>query len=178
MRYMGWRILTYRLSGDESRHRVAVWRELRRLGALPLQSATWALPVGDRFDKGLDRALALIRRAGGQALRFDVVPSEDTEASLEALYCAERDAEWGEFCSECDKAEEELHREIETQKFTPAELDEEEQSIERLRRWHRELRAKDLFGARLASEGERRLKDCVEALEEFAELVYQARQHS
>ena len=176
MRYMSWRVLTYRLSGDQSRHRVAVWRELRRVGAVALQSATWAIPAGDRFDEGLERATALVKRSGGQALCFEVAASEETVAAVEALYTAEREAEWVEFCSECDKAEAELHREIEKEKFTLAELDEEEQNLDRLRRWYRELRAKDLFGAPSAALGERRLKDCVDLLEDFAERVYQARE--
>ena len=61
-------------------------------------------------------------------------------------------------------------------KFTLAELDEEEQNHERLRRWFRELRAKDVFGAPSAHLAERRLKECAEALEDYAERVYEARQ--
>ena len=175
---MAWRVLTYRLSKEESRHRVAVWRELRRVGAVALQSATWAIPSGDGFDEGLERATALVARSGGQALCFEVSASEETMAAVEALYTAEREAEWVEFCSECDKAEAELHGEIEKEKFTLAELDEEEHNVERLRRWYRELRAKDLYGASSAANGERRLKDCTELLEDFAERVYDARQRT
>lgn len=175
IRYMAWRILTYRLAGDQSRHRVAVWRELRRVGAVALQSATWAIPIGDRFDDGLERAISLVRRSGGQALCFDVTASDDVVGTLEALYTTEREAEWIEFSSECDKAEAELRREFATEKFTPAELDEEEHNIERLRRWYRELRSKDLFVAPSATHAEQRLKDCDELLEDFAERVYEAR---
>ncbi len=172
---MAWRVLTYRLSGDESRHRVAVWRELRRVGAVALQSATWAVPVGDPFDEGLERAVALVKRSGGQALCFEVSTSEETLAAIEALYTAEREAEWVELCAECDKTEAELRGEIGKEKFTLAELDEEEQNVDRLRRWCRELRAKDLFGAASATLAERHLKDCAELLETFAEHVYEAR---
>lgn len=175
MRYMAWRVLTYRLSGDQSRHRVAVWRELRRVGAVALQSATWAIPAGDRFDEGLERAVQLVKRSGGQALFFDVSAAEETLAAVEALYTAEREAEWSELAAECDKAEAELRREIEQRRFTLAELDAEEQNMDRLRRWYRELRAKDLFGAPSAGHGERRLKDCGELLEDFAGRVYEAR---
>ena len=57
-----------------------------------------------------------------------------------------------------------------------AELDEEEQSLDRLRRWYRTIRARDLFGAPSAADAERRLKECTGALERYAELVYQARE--
>jgi hypothetical protein len=107
---------------------------------------------------------------------FDVTPSEATEAQLEALFCAEREAEWVEFLAECDKAQAELAHEVAIAKFTLAELDEEEQNHERLRRWFRDVRAKDLFGAPSGPLAERRLKECAEALDDYAERVYQARQ--
>ncbi len=176
MCYMSWRILTYRLTHEQSKHRVAIWRELRRIGALALQQATWAIPPGDRFDAGLARAVELVERGGGRPLLFSVTPDEATSATLEELYTAEREAEWLEFLSECDKAEAELHREIEQQKFTLAELDEEEQNIDRLRRWQRELRAKDLFGAPSATPAEQRFRECAELLEEFAAYVFDARE--
>jgi len=175
---MTWRIVTYRLAAEGSGHRVSVWRELRRVGAVALQSATWAVPAGDGFDEGLERALRLVERGGGHALVLDVDPASESLDELEALYSADRDGEWAEFSSECDKAMDELRREVATEKFTLAELDEEEHNVERLRRWYRELRAKDLFGAPLASEAEAKLKSTTEALDDFADRVYQARQRS
>jgi hypothetical protein len=47
----------------------------------------------------------------------------------------------------------EIDKEIAKKKFTLAELDEEEQSLERLRRWHRELRLRDALGAPSATDG-------------------------
>jgi hypothetical protein len=172
---MSWRILTYRLAAEESRHRVAIWRELRRVGAVSLQQATWAIPTGAGFDEGLDRAVELVKRADGLPLVFDVVPSE-AAAALERLFLDEREAEWAEFLRECDKFETELAQEITKGKLTLAELDEEEQNLEGLRRWFRALRSRDLFGAASAEPAEQRLKECSEALEDFAERVYKARE--
>ena len=175
---MGWRIVTYRLNAEGSAQRVAVWRELRRRGAVALQTATWAIPSGDSFDEGLTKAVALVRRSGGQVLVADVDPGSPAVAELESLYCTERDEEWAEFTAECDKAIAELASEVAKEKFTLAELDEEEHNVDRLRRWYRELRTKDLFGAPLSAAAEARLKVTVEALDDFAERVYQARQHA
>src|SRR6266540_751460 len=55
-----------------------------------------------------------------------------------------------------------------------AELDEEEQSLDRLRRWYRDIKVRDLFGAPAAIEAEQRLKHCAERLEDYADRVYQA----
>lgn len=174
---MNWRIVTYRLTGDgTSSQRVAIWRELRRVGAVALQSATWAVPAGEDFDDGVAKAVRLVERAGGHVLVLGVDPNSESLGELERLYSAERDAEWMEFSAECDKAIDELASEVAKQKFTLAELDEEEHNVDRLRRWYRDLRAKDLFGATLAPAAETKLKAASEALDEFAERVYQARQ--
>lgn len=173
---MAWRILSYRLEAEGSRHRVGIWRELRKAGAVSLQNGTWAIPTGTDFDAALERAAFLIERAESRALVFDVAPSEASTAALEELHLAERDAEWAEFVSECSKFDVEIASEIAKEKFTLAELDEEEQNLERLRRWYREIRSRDIFGAPSAERAERRLKECVEVLEDFANRVYEARQ--
>jgi len=67
-----------------------------------------------------------------------------------------------------------MARQIAAGKFTLAELEEEEQSVERLRRWHRDLTARDVFGAPEAAEAARRLKQCTAACENYAELVFRA----
>lgn len=171
---MDWVLLTYRLPSEPSRHRVAVWRELRKVGALPLQQATWALPARGDFIEPVSRVVGLVEQAGGgDALVFDATPKgEGMEARLEELFTAEREEEWTEFVSECGKFEAEIEKEIRTKKFTAAELDEEEQNLERLRRWFRDLRRRDVFVAPSQEAAERRLKGCGELLEDFAERVY------
>ncbi|GAC1532261.1 MAG: hypothetical protein NVS3B12_09700 [Acidimicrobiales bacterium] len=173
---MPWRVFIYRLPPEPSRHRVAVWRELRRVGAVALQQATWAVPGGVEFDEALDRAVALVDRAEGNALVLELSPSEPGLRRLEDLFTAEREAAWGEFIAECAKAVAEIEKEVRIKKFTLAELDEEEHNVERLRRWYRELRAKDLFGAPSAEIAESQLKVCGEALEDFGERVFEARE--
>ena len=170
-----WRVITYRLPPEPSRHRVAVWRELRRLGAVPLQQGTWAVPEGEPFEAGFAHVVEAIKAAGGKPVVLTVAGEETSAADLEELFTAQREAEWGEFLSDCGKYEAELGGEVVKGKLTLAELDEEEQSLDRLRRWYRTIKARDLFAAPSAPVAERRLKECTEALEDFAERVYQAR---
>jgi hypothetical protein len=173
-----WRLLTYRLTAEPSRHRVAVWRELRRAGAVSLHQGIWAVPPGSAFDDALARAVALIERGDGDAFVFEVVPSDPTLARVEELFTVEREADWVEFVDECGKFDAEIDREIAKKKFTLVELDEEEQNLDRLKRWYRELRARDLYGAPTAVAAERCLKECEELLEDFGERVFEARQRS
>ena len=154
---------------------MAVWRELRRLGAVALQQGTWAVPDGEPFEAGFAQVVDQVTAAGGQPVVLAVAEDQASAAQLEELFTAQREAEWGEFLSDCGKYETELAGEVAKGKLTPAELDEEEHSLDRVRRWHRTIRARDLFGAPSAAVAERRLKECAEALDDFADQVYQAR---
>ncbi len=140
------------------------------------QNGTWAVPAGADFDAAIERAMALIERAESRAPVFDVTPTEASTGLLEELHVAEREAEWGEFVSDCARFDAEIASEIAKKKFTLAELDEEEQNLDRLRRWYREIRSRDIFGAPSADLAERRLKDCAVVLEDFANQVYEARE--
>jgi hypothetical protein len=172
---MEWLLITYRIPAEPSRHRVAVWRELRRAGAISLQQATWALPARSHLKEGIQRAVELVDRAEGAAIVFKGEPPDEAQAAqLEDLYTEAREAEWKEFLSECDKFEREIEKEISKGKFIFAELDEEEQSMERMRRWFREIKARDVFHAPSWGLAERRLKECGEILEDFADRVYEA----
>ena len=175
METLDWTVLAVRLPAEPSRHRVAVWRELRRAGALPLGQGVWALPATSAFAQAVERALELLARGEGEAVVLDARGRDEAHVrNLETLFTAGREEEWREFISECDKYEAELDREVAEGKFTLAELDEEEQSLERLRRWYRELKLRDLFGADSAVRADQSLKRCQARLEAYAEQVYAA----
>ncbi|MFE9204585.1 Chromate resistance protein ChrB [Micromonospora sp. NPDC007230] len=172
---LGWLIAVIRLPAGPSRHRVAVWRELRRVGAVPVSGGVWAAPAAPVFATGLDRVAELVRRADGRMLMLDATPhDDDSRSSLLDEFNTARADEWTEFTSECDKYEAEIAKERRIGKLTVAELDEEEQSLDRLRRWFRELKARDIFGVAAGVQAEDGLKRCAEALDSYATAVYQA----
>jgi hypothetical protein len=172
---MPWIVLLFRVPAEPSRHRVAVWRELRRTGAVSIGQSAWLAPAAPAFADGIGRAVELVQAAGGEAIELDVSGRRpaDTER-LAAVYTAAREAEWTEFVAECDKYLAELDKEIAIEKLTLAELDEEEQSLERLRRWHRELRLRDALGAPSAASADRHLKECEAKLEDYTQRVFHA----
>ncbi|WP_309235352.1 Chromate resistance protein ChrB [Amycolatopsis sp. SID8362] len=168
-------MLVVKVPAAPSRHRVAVWRELRRIGALSLGQGTWAVPDVPGFAEGVRRVVELAERGAGEVVLLDAAGrSERDSARLEALFTAEREDEWQEFLADCGKFDAEIDKEIRVEKFTMAELEEEEQSLERLRRWHRELKVRDVFGAPSATEAEVRLKHCADRLAAYTDLVFQA----
>ncbi|HXJ66805.1 MAG TPA: Chromate resistance protein ChrB [Actinomycetota bacterium] len=169
---MDWWTISYRLPAEPSRWRVSAWRRLKRGGAVALQQATWSFPAGQQFDPMVDDVVALVAEAGGESFVFRGEPQGDTAGRLEEQFTAARNEEWTEFLGDCAKYDREIASEIAKGKFTYAELEEEEQTLERLRRWHRRIRTRDVFGSPHAAEAEVRLKEVAEALERYADQVF------
>jgi len=168
-----WVILVVRVPAEPSRHRVAVWRELRKVGAVVLGQGVWAVPDAPVFADGVARAVELAHRGDGDVIALAASGRTGPDAGrLEDLFTADRQAQWVEFLADCGKFDAEIDREISIGKFTLAELDEEEHSLDRLRRWHRELRARDIFGSPAAAEADQSLKHCVERLAEYTDRVF------
>lgn len=166
-------MLVVRVPAEPSRHRVGVWRELRKAGALSLGQGVWAVPDLPAFAAGVERAVELGGRADGEVTVLEAGGRSPADAArFEALFTAARQADWAEFLADCGKFEAEIAKEIAQQKFTLAELEEEEQSLERLRRWHRDLTVRDVFGTAEANEASARLKECAAICEDYAERVF------
>jgi hypothetical protein len=172
---MQWIVLVFRVPAEPSRHRVAVWRALRRTGAVSLGQSAWLAPAAPAFTEGIGRAVELVQAAGGEAVVLDAIGHEPADQQrLAAIYTTAREAEWVEFLSECGKYLAEIDKEIATDKLTLAELDEEEHSLEGLRRWHRDLRLRDVLGAPSAANADQHLKDCEAKLEDYTQRVFRA----
>jgi hypothetical protein len=170
-----WVVLLARVPAEPSRHRVAVWRELRRLGAVAIGQSVWALPDHQAATSGLDRIAELVARGNGELTVLEAAGRDQASRErLERLYVAARAAEWTEFRAECARYLAEVDKEIAKGKLTVAELEEEEQSMERLRRWHRELRARDVLATPAAHAADQDLKACAAKLEDYTTQVFEA----
>jgi len=170
-----WVLILFQIPSEPSRHRVAVWRQLRKTGAVPVSSGVWALPAGPPFQADLDRAADLCRDGGGTFAVIDASPRDEASAAMiRDAFKAVRVDEWAEFEADCGKFEAEIVREIQKQKLTFAELEEEEQCLDRLRRWYRDLKKRDVLELPEAIAADARLRGCVAILDGYAEQVYQA----
>ena len=170
-----WVLILPQIPSEPSRHRVGVWRQLRKAGAVPVSAGVWALPAGPTFQADVDRAGELCRKAGGTCAVIDASPRDEASAAMiRDAFTAVRVDEWAEFSADCAKFEIKIAREIQKRKFTFAELEEEEQSLERLRRWYRDLKRRDVLQLPEAKAADARLRSCVAVLDGYAEEVYQA----
>jgi DNA gyrase/topoisomerase IV subunit A len=172
---VSWIVLVYRVPIEPTRHRVAVWRHLRRVGAVSLQQSVAGLPRSEENLTALEQAAAIVEAAGGEFFLLDAAAlGEGTERRLEGLYTESIEAEYREFLAECAKYRAEIKKEIRIKKFTEAELAEEEESFLRLERWAAALAGKDVFGAASHAQAERTLKECSAALDGYAARVFAA----
>ena len=74
-----WMILIYHLPREPSRHRVAVWRKLKALGALYLQDGVAALPEDAVMREQLEWLQLRIREARGEATLWEALPNTVAE---------------------------------------------------------------------------------------------------
>jgi DNA-binding transcriptional regulator PaaX len=92
-----WLILIYQLPREPSRHRVAVWRKLKTLGALYLQNGAAALPEDSTTREQLEWLQLRVREAGGEATLWQALPNTVAEGkSLVEEFRASREKAYGE----------------------------------------------------------------------------------
>jgi hypothetical protein len=170
---MRWLLLTYRLPADRSSARVAVWREVRRSGALQLQQSVVVFPDTEEFRRALGRVRAAVAEVGGSAVAVlgEALEGGD-DTRLASAWNEARAAEYGELASECEKLVAEIDKEFAKEKFTLAELDEEEAELEKLKAWHERIRARDVLESEHAGEAEAALERAGEALARYTAAVF------
>jgi hypothetical protein len=175
---MTWQLLIYRLPATPSRARVAVWRELRRLGALPLQQSVAAVPELGEFPKRLDRIEERIRAESGTAYRFRLTDlSADQRAQLVDDWNRLRAQEYAEIVEECEtKFEREVEFELFRGNLTGAEAEELEADLDKIKRWFGQVADRDVFAAATRPEAERAIARCEAKLEDFVERAFLAEQ--
>ena len=171
---MDWILVIYRLPTNDSRARVAIWRELRRSGAHHLQQSVVAVPDTDAFADDVARLREVLAGIGGQltVLRAQALADGDDSRVIEAWNEARED-EYRELTAECAKFLVEIDKEIQKEKFTLAELDEEEAELDKLQRWHGRIAKRDVHQAPGGPAAASALRDAEAALARYAGAVFE-----
>ena len=152
---------------------MAVWREVRRSGALQLQQSVIAFPDGEPFERAVARIRAAVDEVGGSAVAVRAEPLDAADdARLRGAWNEARADEYGELISECEKLVAEIEKEFGKQKFTLAELDEEEAELDKLTRWHERITARDVCGCDRAGDAETAMQRASEALARYTAAVF------
>src|SRR5215212_5316952 len=107
---MRWVLLVYRLPREPSRHRVAVWRKLRNLGALYLQDGVAALPEDAVTREQLEWLQLRVREAGGEATLWEGRPGTlAEEAELVGDFRASREEAYRAITAEAERLRRKAH---------------------------------------------------------------------
>ncbi len=138
VKYMEWVAFSYSLSTKSSSPRVALWRRLRRLGAISPAGGLHVLPARDECIEAFNWLAQEIRLAHGEAVVLRVQRFEGlTDQDLIALFNRARDGEYAE---------------LETQitsltKAKPKETTPLREAVEKLRKQHADIARVDYFGS-------------------------------
>lgn len=167
-----WTLISYRAPTQPSSARVTTWRRLHRLGAVYLGPSVCALPGRLEASHELEKIATGLREAGGSFESYTVERFDcDAEARMEALYNAARDAEYDELIERAEAVITELEREGARDKFTFAEVEENEADLARLRRWASRIRWRDVYGASRRDAADAAVRAAQERLDAFVRIA-------
>jgi hypothetical protein len=166
-----WLLLIYRVPSEPSRLRATVWRRIKSLGAIYLQSSAAALPASVAAERALRRLRSEILDMSGTAvlLSCEVLAGE---ADVRAAFQAARDDEYEEIVDKCADFIAGIDKEYAEDHFSYAELEENEVDLVKLRTWLARVRERDVFGAAGQQQALSSLAECEEKLEAYAARVY------
>src|SRR5437588_9013129 len=99
---MRWLVLLMSLPPTPTRHRVGVWRKLKRMGAINLRGSAWILPENPETTELFHWLVQEVQSFGGEAtlLRVDGIETMSDEA-VTALFNSARAAEYKAVKQEC-----------------------------------------------------------------------------
>lgn len=161
------------LPASPSSIRVMVWRRMKSAGALGLQNGVWILPRSPGQERFFQELLRYVEEQGANAQIFNVQPvSEAVEQDILRRFRSDRDREYDEFREQCQAFLGEIEKESGRRKFTFAELEENEQNLQKLTGWLAKIQARDFFGADQTKAAISELEECRQAFEAFANRVY------
>jgi hypothetical protein len=166
-----WLVLVYRVPSEPSRLRATVWRRIKSLGAIYLQSSAAALPASTAAERALRKLRSEILDMAGSAvlLSCDVLAGE---ADVRAQFQDARDDEYEEIVDKCADFIAGIDKEYREAHFSYAELEENEVDLVKLRTWLQRVRDRDVFGAAGRQQAVSSLAECEEKLEAYAARVY------
>ena len=173
MEHQEWLTINFTLPKEPSRIRVSVWRKLKKSGAVILGQSVWALPVGEDNEAFIQKLSNEILQNGGNSYIMRMIPHD--EGTLERMITAfnqARDEEYGELLEQCDDLLRELEMESGRGKFTFAELEENEDELQKLTGWIQKITERDFHGASLRPSADEKLEQCRARLEAFSAEVY------
>jgi hypothetical protein len=171
----GWLLLLAQLPRTPSSARVALWRRLRGAGATSLVNSAWVLPATPPHAEFLGQLRDGVTRQGGTVFVLSIpASSRELSETITRRFQADRGREYDEFAERCTALLDEIAREAKAGKYTFAEMEENEQDLEKLVRWLAKIQTRDFFPDGRGQQASATLARCRTAMEAFTQAVYAA----
>lgn len=169
-------LLVYRMPARPTSHRVTVWRQLKKTGAVYLQQSVCVFPDQASVRKDLGPILRRIQEASGEYHLLPVRNLDEAEAAkLRDRFLNQAAKHYAEIIENCEvNFVKEIEFEIFRQNLTYEEAEEVRSEFEKIVAWFRRVEARDWFGAPDKQAAWDWIQRCEGMLEDFEERVYAA----
>jgi len=171
-------VLVYRMPARPTSHRVTVWRQLKKTGAVYLQQSVCVFPDRPSVMKDLAPILRRIEQASGEYHLLPVRDLEpDEEGKLREQFVAQAAKHYDEIIENCEvNFVKEIEFEIFRQNLTYEEAEEIRAEYEKIVAWFERVEARDWFDAPNKQAARDWIRRCETLLEAFEERVYAAQE--
>ncbi len=174
-RASGWLLLLAQLPSTPSSSRVTLWRRLRAAGATTMVNGAWVLPETAHHAEFLQQLSEGIVRQGGTVFVLSTsISSAEVNETIVGRFRADRGREYDEFAERCTALLDEIDKETRAGKHTFAEMEENEQDLEKLVRWLAKIQSRDFFPDERRQQSAAIMDQCRNAVEAFTQAVYAA----
>jgi hypothetical protein len=167
-------LLVYRMPTKPTAGRVAVWRQLKKIGAIYLQQSVCVFPTNSKVRHDLDPILRRITEETGE---FHLLPlrklDPDEERKLIEQFQEQTSNHYQEIIENCEvNFTKEIEFEVFRKNLTYEEAEEIRSEYEKICDWFERVKRRDWFGAPNMEKAREWLQRCETMLEEFEAQVY------
>jgi len=168
-------VLTYRMPAKPTAGRVAVWRNLKKIGAVYLQDSVCVIPDTAALRRELAPILERIESGSG---RHHLLPLRklppDEEQKLIDLFLEQSAQHYREIVENCEvNFVKEIEFERFRENFTYEEAEEIRMEFEKIGTWFERVQQRDFFDAPNRADAQSWLDRCERLLEEFEATVFE-----
>jgi len=169
---MKWLFFSYSLPSEPSKARVFVWRQLKKLGAVNYQTV-WVIPHSNESVNELRKLIETIEGYKGEGMLVEgKALDKNQEERIHKAFMDSRNEEYNEVIEKCEDFFKEIKFEIERKNFIFAEVEENEEELEKLKQWLKKVEKRDFVKAPLRKTAIEKIKECEKMLDDFAHMVY------
>lgn len=173
-------MLVYRMPPTPTAGRVAVWRLLKKIGAIYLQQSLCVFPDNAKLRHELEVVLKRIEDSSGE---YHLLPlrqlSPEEDVKLAEQFLEQANKHYEEIIENCEvNFTKEVEFETFRRNFTYEEAEEIRNEFEKIVSWFERVRERDWFSSPREVDARKWIQKCEKMLEEFEANVFRFQEQS